>query len=191
MVYNFANTRFNEYVYSDDFIEINVNIFNCPFPCMETRNSLVVKYQLMINKLNNNPYGIMTYRQNIADINFINNFYSSLDKLFSKTTCDPRIKIVVNSWVSFKNLEGYTNFKMFPNLLKLANKYNIIATEWEFIDNLKFTKIVSNYGEDDKNFISCYINYVNKELPNSEHNIGTNLFVIDFNSKYCLKSIKK
>lgn len=190
--YDFVNTNFNEYMYSDEFIEIKVNIFNCPLPCIETRNSLVLKYQSMIDRLHSNPFNITTYRQNDFDINFINSFYSCVDKLFSKSISEPRIKIIINSWVSFKNLDGYSeNYGMFPNLLKLANKYNIIATEWDFNDNLIFTKIVSKYGTENKNFYSCYINYVNEKLPNPEHDIGTNLFVIDFNSKYCLKTIKR
>jgi hypothetical protein len=191
--YDFVNTNFNEYIYLDEFIEINVNIFNCPFPCVETRNSLVIRYQQMIDTLNPNTFNITTYKQNQTDINFINSFYSSLDKLFSKSISESRIKIIINSWVSFKNLDGYSeNYEMFPNLLKLANKYNIIATEWDFIDNLTFTKIVSNYGDmngiGNKNFHSCYINYVSDKLSKPEQDIGTNLFVIDFNLKYCLKN---
>lgn len=191
--YDFLNTDFNEYTYLDEFVEIKVNIFNCPMPCIETRTSLVLKYHQMINELNLNPFGINTYEQNQSDINFINSFYSCIDKIFEKSTYEPEIgtniKIIINSWVSFKNLEGYNNYIMFPNLLKLANKYNIIATEWDYIDKLTDTKIVSNYGDGDgnKNFYSCYINYVSQELHKPEQDIGTNLFVIDFNSKYCLK----
>jgi len=189
--YDFVNTNFNEYIYLDEFIKIKVNIFNCPLPCLETRNSLVIRYQQMINKLNPNTFNITTYKQNQTDIDFINSFYSSLDKLFSKSISESRLKIIINSWVNFKNLDGYSeNYGMFPNLLKLANKYNIIATEWDFIDNLVFTKIISNYGDvnGNKNFYSCYVNYVNDKLLKPEHDIGTNLFVIDFNSKYCLKN---
>lgn len=201
-LYDFLNTNFNEYTYLDESVQIKVNIFNCPMPCLETRTSLVLKYQLMINGLNFNPFDIKTYEQNNADINFINSFYSSLEKLFCKsisnhdheqeTKTKTNVKIIINSWVSFKNLNGYSNYKMFPNLLKLANKYNIIATEWDFIDKLVFAKIVSNYGDIDrnKNFNSCYINYVGEELSKPEQYIETNLFVIDFNSKYCLKIIK-
>lgn len=201
--YDFVNTNFNEYVYSDEFIEIKVNIFNCPLPCVETRNSLIERYQPMIDRLNPNPFNITTYKQNQTDVNFINSFYSSLDKLFSKSITEHRtgknIKIIVNSCASFKNLDGYSeNYGMFPNLLKLANQYNIIATEWDFIDNLTFTKIVSNYGDwngngnriGNKNFYSCYINYMSEELHKPEQDIGTNLFVIDFNSRYCLKVIE-
>lgn len=191
--YNFVNTNFNEYIYSDEFIEIKVNIFNCPLPCVETRTNLVVTYQQIIDTLNPNTFDITTYKQNQTDINLINSFYSSLDKLFSKSISEQRIKIIINSWVSFKNLDGYSeNYEMFPNLLKLANKYNIIATEWDFIDNLTFTKIVSNYGDVNGirniNFHSCYINYVSDKLSKPEHDIGTNLFVIDFNLKYCLNN---
>lgn len=193
--YDFLNTGFNEYTYLDEFIEIKVNIFNCPMPCIETRTSLVLKYKPIFDNLNINSFDINTYEQNQVDINFINSFYSCIDKLFIKSTYKPEtgtnIKIIINSWVSFKNLEGYQNYGMFPSLLKLANKYNIIATEWDFIDNLTFTKIVSNYSDTcgNKNFYSCYLNYVSEELSKTEHDIGTNLFVIDFNSKYCLKNI--
>lgn len=192
--YDFLNTNLNEYTYLDEFVEIKVNIFNCPMPCIETRTRLVLKYQQMIDELNFNPYGINTYEQNQSDINFINSFYSSLDKLFSKSMfvseIGTNIKIIINSWVSFKNLDGYSNYGMFPNLLKLANKYNIIATEWDFIDKLTYTKIVSNYGNrnGNKNFHSCYIDYVGDELTKTKKDIRTNLFVIDFNSKYCLKN---
>ena len=198
--YDFLNTNFNEYTYSDELGQIKVNIFNCPMPCVETRTSLVLKYQQMINKLNFNTFDIKTYEQNDADINFINTFYSSLEKLFCKSMSNQdqehetktNIKIIINSWVSFKNLCGYSNYKMFPNLLKLANKYNILATEWDFIDNFGFAKIVSNYGDIDrnKNFNSCYINYVGEETFKQEQNIESNLFAIDFNSTYCLKIIK-
>lgn len=184
--YEFVNNDFNEYTYIDDYVEIKVNIFNCPMPCVETRTSLVIKYQQMIDEINNNSYNITTYKQNQTDINFINSFYSSLDKLFNyiQSLPESRIKTIINSWVSFKNLDGYSdNYKMFPNLLKLANKYNIIATEWDFIDNMKFTKIVSNYRTKNKNFNSYYINYVDQELDYLNHDILMLKLVINFNYK--------
>lgn len=189
--YNFVNTNLNEYVYLDDFVEIRVNIFNCPIPCLEKRNKLISNYQIMINELNPNPYNITTYKQNETDINFINNFYSNLDKLFS-FVLNRKIKIIINSWVCFKNLDGYSeNYNMFYYLLKLANKYNIIATEWDFIDNLIFTKIISKYGYKNKCFINCYINYFDDNNHNTEDKLYNNLFSIDFNSKYYLKKIEK
>lgn len=188
--YPFINTCPNEYSYLNEFIEIKINIFNCPVPCIESRNNLILNYQSMIDGLNSNHYHIDSYEQNNTDINFINNFYFNLDKLFNLSVLNQKIKIIINSWVSFKNLYGYSeNYKMFPNLLKLANKYNIIATEWNFIDNLKFTKIISNYKIENINFIGSYINYVDNGLPELEHNIGNNLFLIDFTSKYYLKKI--
>jgi hypothetical protein len=189
-LYDFVNTNPNEYTCLEEFFEIKVNIFNCPLPCIEKRNNLVSKYQPMIDGLKLNPYDIYTYKQNNFDINFINSFYSSLEKIFSVSVSNQKIKLIINSWVSFKNLYGYSeNYGMFPNLLTLANKYNIIATEWDFIDNLTFTKIVSNYGTKNKNFIGCYINYNNEELPNPEQIIEKNLFFVNFNCEYFLNKI--
>lgn len=187
--YNFTNTIKNEYYYLDENIEIKVNIFNCPVPCIETRNKLILRYQTVIKNLHANPYNITTYKQNDSDINFINCFYSSLNKLFSLVSI-PKIKIVINSWASFKNLSRYANkYEMFPNILELANKYNIIATEWDFIDELVFTKIVSKYEFANVNFYGCYINYVNEDIFNSTFEFKTNKFVIDFNNEYYLKKL--
>lgn len=186
--YDFINIKKNEYIYIDDFIEIKVNIFNCPVPCIESRNSLIIKYKNIFNNLNHNDFDITSYEQTNYDINFINYFYYYLNKLFGLVS-KPNIKIIINSWVSFINLQGYSeNYNMFPNILKLANKYNIIATEWNFIDDLFFTKIVSNYTFVNKSFNGSYINYYNSD-SNTKYSFIKNKFVINFNCDYNLKKI--
>ena len=92
--------------------------------------------------------------------------------LFSLTT-NTKIKIIINSWVSFKNLDGYSkNYNMFPRLLTLANQYNIIATEWDFVDELFFAKIISKYKFDDIDFCGIKINYAfNEHLTHIPKNV--------------------
>ena len=194
----FDMTNLNEYVYIDENITIKVNIFNCPVPCFETRLNLVCRYNQTLSDTEKNVYNIVTYNQTQYDIKFIDNFYSSLDRLFSLNS-NPSVKLVINSWVSFKNLDGISEgYKMFPKILELANKYNIIACEWEFIDELFFTRIVSQYKFGNKNFFGCNINYVFnndvklKDLPSHIAKMNfyyNNLFTINFNSEYCLKKI--
>lgn len=196
--FDFVLTNLNEYVYYGEQLTIKINIFNCLVPCLETRSNLVVRYESLISDMETKLYNITTYRQTQTDIEFINNFYLLINRLFSLNT-NPLIKLVINSWVSFKNLDGISEkYSMFPKILELANVYNIIASEWEFVDELFYTKIVSQYKFGNKNFFGCNINYVFDNL-NDLSDLPThivkknfyynNLFCIDFNSKYCLKKI--
>lgn len=167
--YNFRKIQKNEYVFECDMFEIKINIFNCPMPCLETRYELVTRYQRSLDMLKVNPYDIQTYKQTQTDVDFIHNFYSSIEELF-KITFDPRNKIIINSWVSFANLDGYSEkYNMFPNILELANKYNIIATEWEFTCKFTcgFTKIVSKYTLGNKCFQNHYIRYTESSNSSS------------------------
>jgi hypothetical protein len=158
----------------------------------------------IIKDLEYNPYNILSYKQTQNDLDFINIFYLNLDRLFNLinistnvSTNVSTIKFVINSWVSFKNLDGYSeNYNMFPNLLTLANKYNIIATEWDFTDELFYAKIISKYNFGNNNFNGIKINYAFDEyLSDLTENVVmmnfnyNNLFVIDFNSPYYLKKI--
>jgi len=194
--FDFVLTNLNEYVYTEEKLTIKINIFNCPVPCLEKRTSIINRYDTLINGMEPNLYNINTYRQTQSDIEFINNFYSSLNRLFSLNS-NPSINIVINSWASFKNLDGISErYNMFPKILELANEHNIIASEWEFIDELFYTKIVSQYKFDNKNFFGTNIDYVFDDIvdltdlpthivkKNFNYN---NLFTIDFNSQYCLK----
>lgn len=120
---------------------IKVNIFNCPFPHLENRTNIIEKYNNAIKMLIPNPYQIENFESEPNDINFLNNFYLNINNLFKND-----IPIIINSWVSFKNLYGiHENFNMFNKLLILANENNIIATEWDFNEDCFFCKIISNY----------------------------------------------
>lgn len=192
--YDFVCTNINEYIYTDSEIEIRINIFNCMIPCIELRTQIIKKYDTIINKNKSYDIGIMSYRQTDNDLEFIKNFYCCVEKLFNFIT-NLNFKIIINSWVSFKNLDGIAEkFNMFPKILELANKYNIIATEWEFVDELFYTKIISQYKFYNKNFHVCNINYafddMLKKLPVHVAKLNfdlNNLFVIDFNSPFDLK----
>jgi len=194
--FDFVLTNPNEYLYYDESITIKVNIFNCPFPCIDSRNSLISRYETIIKTLEVNPYNILSYAQTPNDLEFIDIFYSRIDRLFSLTS-NSQIKIIINSWVSFKNLDGISeNYNMFPKLLSLANKYNIIATEWDFIDELFYTRIISKYRFENVELYGIKINYVFNEflsdLPDNVLKMNFDLkkmFIIDFNSKYFIKKI--
>lgn len=134
--FDFVLTNLNEYVYMDDKLTIKINIFNCPVPSLETRTNITLRYDTSLNDMETNIYDISSYKQSQFDIEFINNFYSSLNMLFNLNT-NPSIKLIINSWASFKNLDGISErYNMFPKILELATQYNIIACEWEFIDEL-------------------------------------------------------
>ena len=190
----FIETNKNEYIYANEQINIRINIFNCMIPCIENRNGIISRYENAIKSLSYEHYGITSYIQTSDDLNFINEFYSRLDKLFNfNINQNHNVKIIVNSWVSFKNLDGYSEmYNMFPKILELANKYKIIATEWKFVDELFYTKIISEYKFENKDFFGCYIDYVfDNDLINpmnlpkniiKKNFTLCNLFVIDFNS---------
>ena len=195
--FDFVLTKSNEFVYQDEQIEIKINIFNCPLPCVETRTKLIERYDGVISGMGINSYDISSYTQTPIDLKLIDNFYIKIDNLFSMVHNRSNVRIIINSWVSFKNLDGYSeNYNMFPKILGLANKYNIIATEWNFVDELFYAKIVSNYVFGNKNFYGININYVFDEyLTDLPENIirmnfnFTDLFIIDFTSEYHLKKL--
>ena len=49
---------------------------------------------------------------------------------------------------------------MFKQLLTVCDQNNIIATEWEYIDEQMCSKIVSSYHIGNKHFTNSYIEYV-------------------------------
>jgi hypothetical protein len=145
-LYDFQKIFNNKYIYTNKNVTIKINIFNCPLPSIDNRidiynkmNQLLVRHKQSFDNL-----GISSYKQTKNDIIFIDNFYLELDELYKKNNYI-NTNIIVNSWASFKNLEGFQNLKMFHKVLELANLYNIIVTEWTFKDTLYITNIVSKF----------------------------------------------
>lgn len=161
--------KINKYEYLCQYnnITIKINIFNCPFPHFDNRTTYISKYNYAIQHLQSNIYNINNFEPTVNDCIFIDNFYLNLDELFKNNPI-----IIINSWVSFKNLCSIrNNYNMFPELLKLANKYNIIATEWDYKDDCFFCKIVSSY------YIQTHIQkfkniiYISENLDNFDETI--------------------
>ena len=212
--YNFNKINKYEYIHSDNNLIIKVNIFNCPMVSKENRKNIIVNCDKILNNCKKIISGIEidTYVQSETDLILINKIYSCIDKIFSYTKTNfvntiidsgqiKKINIIVNSWVSFKNLYGYSeNYNMFSELLNLASKYNIIATEWEFKDDCVNTIIKSCYHFGNlyfkhkkiiyvDNFVSFDYNY-DSELDDKQFiEKKYNYFIIDFIEPYLLKMI--
>ncbi len=164
-------------------IKIKINIFNCPFPSIEKRNYIQKKYnKIFSNILKNQEYKLSTFNQSTQDIIFINEFYKNLKMIFEKNNYKQNdLSIVINSWVSFKNLDGISeNYSMFHELLELSNSYNIIATEWDFIDELFICKIISNFVVGNK----CYKNRLLKYVLDEFNQIITSAEIQNINNNY-------
>ena len=176
--YNFTQIDKYTYEFFDYELKIRVNIFNCPMPCVEKRENIILSCDNLLNILSENPYGILSFKQTQYDITFINNFYDkTISELFSVSS--DNCKIIINSWVNFKNLYGYSeNYNMFPKMLVIANKYNIIATEWNYIDELFYTKIISNYNFKNIRYQDKLLIYVNYDFNDINDN---KILKINFN----------
>ena len=197
-------TKINNYKYtciSESYV-LNINIFNCPMVTVEKRANIIKKCDIILSECKKNidlDCNITTYKQSKFDLFLINKIYEHIEKIFSYVNNnDYSINIIVNSWVSFKNLYGYSeNYNMFPELLKLTSDYNIIATEWDYQDEIFFSTIKSNYHFGNKSFKFnkiVYISYehyyiedeiINKNLENLKYN-QHNLYQIDFTEKFNL-----
>lgn len=159
---NFNKLNLYEFEANLQNTQIKINIFNCPFPSFELRTDLISRYNnIFVDFLKNPRFNINTFSQTIEDKIFINEFYQSIESLFIKNNYfQNNLSIIINSWVSFKNLDGFSeNYSMFPKLLELSDKYNIITTEWDFVDELIFCKIVSEFYIQDKCFKNRLVQY--------------------------------
>jgi len=173
-----------EYLFEINKLKIRFNIFNCPMPCIEKRSNIIKKVNDILRRMSSNPYNINSFTQTENDILFINNFYSEIENLISKVNYD-NLFVIINSWVNFKNLYGYSeNYNMFPRILELANKYNIIATEWNYIDELFLTRIISNYNN--YNLKNNYILYVSNDIDE----FNDKILEINFNLLSDLRNIE-
>lgn len=111
--------------------KIKINFFNCPVPNIEQRENVK---RLKLDESLQSTYKISSYVSNDIDIECIGLFYQLLSNL-----CEKKISIAINSWAVFRvNDFGFhetiKNYSMFPELLAIAKKYNIIATEWYWSD---------------------------------------------------------
>jgi hypothetical protein len=146
--FKFIKIANREYIYSKDKVTIKVDIFTCPFPQLETNTNIIQRYNAFIKKIPD--YELESLAPTDNDIKFINIFYESLGSI---AAC-PASNMIINSYVTFKNVTGYENYGLFPSLLELANKYKIIATEWTFLENNFLTRIVSKI-----NYTVNYLKY--------------------------------
>lgn len=147
--YKFEKIQNREYIYNKENLTIKVDIFTCPFPQLEKRVGLIKKYNAFISKCM--PYfEINNFNVNESDIKFISDFYEQLEMIGD----NPNTNLIINSFATFRNVRDYDNYGLFPSLLEFANKYKIIATEWNFEEkNFKF-RIVSHI-----NFTVNYLDY--------------------------------
>lgn len=220
--YKFDKINKYEYICHGDKLIIKVNIFNCPMVSKEKRKNIITKCDKLLNNFDKNiiRLNINTYVQSESDLRLIEKIYDCMNKIFSYTftnsytnlndvlTVDDtnqikKINIIVNSWVSFKNLYGYSeNYNMFPELLNLASKYNIIATEWNYKDDNIYTIIKSNYHFNNLYFNHKKIIYVNSfDIDNDNdnnsdqnynfvnHKMNNGYFIIDFVESHLIKKI--
>lgn len=144
--YKFVKLSNRKYLCIENNLEISVDIFNCPIPSHDSRECVKKINDFYIRRKKDFSYiQLDSYIQTESDIKFINKFYKLIDILFSLVN-NFNIYTIVNSWATFKNLDGFENYKMFNKLLDLANKNNILATEWVFRDKSYLTKIISNFS---------------------------------------------
>jgi hypothetical protein len=182
--YEFEKVNNLHYRFISDSFEININIFNCPMVTVEKRKEIIKKSNIVLSdckKKNFTDCILSTYTQSETDFVLINRIYEHIEKIFSYVSNSfYNVNIIINSWVNFKNLYGYSeNYNMFPELLKLASKYNIIATEWDYRDENFITVIKSNYHFENKSFKFSKVVYINYE---SYYFFDEN--VIDINLEY-------
>jgi len=154
--YNFVKIQNREYIHLADKLRIKIDIFTCPFPQLETRKTVINKYNDFIKNL---PYyELDSFAPSEDDVKFIDNFYSQLALIAG----NPKSNMIINSWATFRNVRDYDNYGLFPSLLALANKYKIIATEWAFSENNFLFRIASkiDYTVDYIKYLVSYIDPV-------------------------------
>ncbi len=143
--YEFKKISNRKYIYHESNLKINIDIFNCPFVSTDTRDYVKKISELLINKPEIfNCKDLESYIQTDNDKYFISRLYNTMELLFKQTDYYST-STIINSWATFKNLVGYSGFGMFKKLLDLCNEYNIMATEWSFVDKVFTTQIISMF----------------------------------------------
>ncbi len=201
--YEFKKISNRKYIYSEDNLIINVDIFNCPFPSNDTRDYVKKMNDFLLSKREIFACeDLESYIQTPNDKYFLERFYRTIELIFEQTNYYS-ISTIINSWETFKNLTGYSQYTMFKKLLELSNQYNILATEWNFIDNLFITQIISRFSINKEKKIPCafksliYVdeNYCGFDIEEALINIplytGKRFFVIVFGDGINIYELKK
>jgi hypothetical protein len=120
--------------------KIKVNFFNCPV--LSVQNTEIDR----IPEEYKSTYHISSYISNDIDKECIGLFYRLLEQL-----CEKKLSIAINSWAVFRPTNfGYNEtiieYSMFLELLAIAKKYKLIATEWswETFNNNIIRDLVTN-----------------------------------------------
>ncbi|AYV79957.1 MAG: hypothetical protein Gaeavirus3_11 [Gaeavirus sp.] len=182
--YEFTKIRNREYISKFDNVTINVNIFTCPFPHLDIREDIYASYDRILEK--NNILDIETFKPSNDDNTFVNEFYEAFERIAISTSTNPNHIIIVNSYVAFRNISGLGGYALFPKLLEIANKYKIICTEWNMIDSMFTSKIISSIEFNDIDCINNYLTYLDADyccfIISEYKKIETNT---DINNYYC------
>lgn len=158
--YKFEKVKNREYVYSGENLTIKINIFTCPFPQLEQNKTYIMQSNRLIKVIG--TYDLDCFAPSPDDIIFIEIFYEQLEAIAS----NPLSNMIINSYVTFRNVREYDNYGLFKSLLQLANKHKLIATEWRFSEDNHFTRIVSkiNFTIDYLKYAVSYVNPDNYAL---------------------------
>lgn len=156
-----------EYEYKGEGIRIvvRINIFNCPMPHRETRESVIIKYNEISRKL-----GLeYDFRQTEEDEEYIRKFYEKIERMMKDSKY-----MIISSYAVFNNLERTTPYMMFKEMMDLGIKYDKILLEWIWNEENMFSKLISmrwrnryviyndiEYGLIDRYYADrmCYIRY--------------------------------
>jgi hypothetical protein len=175
--FKFLKIANREYLYSQGRVTIKVDIFTCPFPQLETNMDIIRRYNTFIKKISDFELTGLGPSEN--DVKFINTFYETLSSIAE----NPASNMIINSYATFKNVTGYENYGLFPSLLELANKYKIIATEWNFTENNFLTRIVSK--------INFTVNYLKYSLSYLDPDESISMYMLSEYKKLSLLELKK
>lgn len=170
--YKFVKIKNREYIHNSEKLTIKVDIFTCPFPQLEKRKNIIEKCNLVVCKYIPD-YEIKDFAPTENDIKFIDIFYYQFEKIASNS----RSNLIINSFAVFRNIYDFGTFGLFPTLLEIANKYQIIATEWIFDECNFLTRIVSKIKMTIDHF-NNFVSYVEPCYVSSMHDykkINTNI----------------
>jgi len=152
--FDFIKIKNREYIHRNeiDDIEIKIDIFTCPFPQLETRSDVIYNCNRFIKE---NPFlEIEDYTPTETDVIFITEFYTQIERIAK----NKKSNLIINSYATFRNIDTDV-YGLFPTLLKVANEYKIIATEWSFKEKNYEMRIVSRIPYT-VNHIKYLISYV-------------------------------